>query len=223
MIVIKDLIKEIKYQNPLKIDKLSFKKGKIYSILGHNGSGKSTLIKIMYNIIDFDKGNININNEGFSEDIIHKYIAYNPQKGNFLSGTLKENFEYLYKYTKSKDLLPQRELNKLLDEFNLTYRLDTNIKKLSGGEQAKAQFIRTLVLNKDFNLFDEPMANMDFQTIKQVEEKLINLREKGKTVILITHDFMQAKRMSDYIVFMENLQLIGEYTTKDFFDKFKFE
>ena len=45
---------------------------------------------------------------------------------------------------------------------------NTNIKKLSGGEQAKAQLIRTLIMNKDFNLFDEPMANMDVSTIKKV-------------------------------------------------------
>lgn len=222
MIVIKNMIKEIKYQKPLKIDKLEFKQGYVYSILGHNGSGKSTLVKIIYNIINFNSGSININDEGFSEDVIHKYIAYNPQKGNFLSGTLKENFEYLYKYSKNDNLLSKEELKKLLEEFKLENRLDTNIRKLSGGEQAKAQFIRTLVLNKDFNMFDEPMANMDFETIKQVEKKLIQLKDKGKTVILITHDFMQAKRISDFVVFMENLNLIGKYKTEEFFDKFKF-
>jgi len=222
MIVIENMIKEIKYQKPLKIDKLEFKQGYVYSILGHNGSGKSTLVKIIYNIIDFNRGSININNEGFSENVIHKYIAYNPQKGNFLSGTLKENFEYLYKYSKNDNLLSKDELKRLLEEFKLDNRLDTNIRKLSGGEQAKAQFIRTLVLNKEFNMFDEPMANMDFETVKQVEKKLIQLKDKGKTVILITHDFMQAKRISDFIVFMENLNLIGKYKTEEFFDKFKF-
>ncbi|HSQ87581.1 ATP-binding cassette domain-containing protein [Romboutsia sp.] len=222
MIVIENMIKEIKYQKPLKIDKLEFNQGHVYSILGHNGSGKSTLVKIIYNIIDFNRGIIDINDEGFSEDVIHKYIAYNPQKGNFLSGTLKENFEYLYKYSKNDNLLSKDELKKLLEEFKLDNRLDTNIRKLSGGEQAKAQFIRTLVLNKDFNMFDEPMANMDFETIKQVEKKLIQLKDKGKTVILITHDFMQAKRISDFIVFMENLNLIGKYKTEEFFNKFKF-
>jgi ABC-type multidrug transport system ATPase subunit len=222
MIIIKNMMKEIKYQNSLKIDKLEFNQGYIYSILGHNGSGKSTLAKIIYNIIDFDKGSIDINDEGFSENIIHKYIAYNPQKGNFLSGTLKENFEYLYKYSKNDNLLSKDELKRLLEEFKLDNRLDTNIRKLSGGEQAKAQFIRTLVLNKKFNMFDEPMANMDFETIKQVEKKLIELKDKSKTVILITHDFMQAKRISDFIVFMENLNLIGKYKTEEFFDKFKF-
>ncbi len=222
MIVIENMIKEIKYQKPLKIDKLEFKQGYIYSILGHNGSGKSTLVKIIYNIIGFNKGSIDINDEGFSEDVIHKYIAYNPQKGNFLSGTLKENFDYLYKYSKNDNLLSKDELKKLLEEFKLDNRLDTNIRKLSGGEQAKVQFIRTLVLNKDYNMFDEPMANMDFETIKQVEQKLMELKDKGKTVILITHDFMQAKRISNFIVFMENLNLIGKYKTEEFFNSFNF-
>lgn len=220
MIVIENLSKEIKFQEPLKIDKIEFKQGYIYSILGHNGSGKSTLTKIIYNITDFDEGSININDEGFSEEIIHKYIAYNPQRAMFLSGTLRENLDYVYQNSKSENLLDKDKLIKLIKDFKLEDRLDTNIRKLSGGEQAKTQFIRTLILNKDFNIFDEPMASMDFKTIKQVEKKLIELKEKGKTVILITHDFMQAKRISDFIVFMENLNLIGTYENRKFFEKY---
>lgn len=222
MIVIENLIKNIKFQKPLKIDKLDFEQGYIYSILGHNGSGKSTLIKIIYNIVNFDNGCININNEGFSEDVVHKYIAYSPQRPMFLSGTLKENFEYLYKNSKNNNLLDKEQLNELIKEFKLEHRLDTNIKKLSGGEQAKAQFVRTLILNKDYNIFDEPMASMDFKTIKQVEKKLIELKRGGKTVILITHDFTQADRISDFIVFMENLNLLGKYNKTEFFQKIKF-
>lgn len=74
-------------------------------------------------------------------------------------------------------------------------------------------------MNKDYNLLDEPMANMDFETIKKVEEKLLQLKKEGKTIILVTHDFMQAKRLSDYIVFMENLEYKGTYSCNDFFDK----
>lgn len=222
MIKIRNIEKEIKYQNSLKVKELTFEKGNIYSILGHNGSGKSTLLKILYNIEQFEKGNIDINNEGFNQECIYKYIAYNPQKCNFLLGTLNENFEYMYKYSQNKNLLERSELNYLLDEFELDHKLNTNIKKLSGGEQAKAQFIRTLIMNKDFNLFDEVMANLDFRTIKKVEEKIIQLKEKGKTVILVTHDFLQAKKLSDYIVFMENLNYIDTYDCDEFFVQYVF-
>ena len=79
-------------------------------------------------------------------------MSYNPQKAYFLTGTLRDNFDYLYKYSKNKDLLGKTELESLIKEFNLEHRLDTNIKKLSGGEQAKAQFIRTLIMNKEYIL-----------------------------------------------------------------------
>ena len=222
MIYINNIEKEIKNQKPLKVDNLVFEKGKIYSVLGHNGSGKSTLLKILYNIEGFKKGSININNEGFSEDIIHKYLSYNPQKSSFLLGSLSDNFEYVYKYSENKKLLDRKKLNELLVEFELTSKLSTSIKKLSGGEQAKSQFIRTLIMNKDFYLLDEPMANMDFETIKKVEKKLLELKDEGKTVILVTHDFLQAKKLSDYIVFMENLSYIDTYTCEDFFTKYVF-
>ncbi|MEG0857776.1 MAG: ATP-binding cassette domain-containing protein [Terrisporobacter sp.] len=221
MIKINKLSKSIKYQHPLEIDYLDINKGYIYSILGHNGSGKSTFLKILYQITDYDKGDININNEGFYEDTVHKYFAYNPQQTFFLRGSLKDNFEYLYKYSKNDNLLSKDKLNDLIEEFSLTHRLNTNVRKLSGGEKAKAQFIRTLVLNKDFNLFDEPMASMDFKTIELVEKKLRELKENNKTVILVTHDFSQAKRISDEIIFMENLMFIGKYKNEDFFHKLK--
>ncbi|WP_455538037.1 ATP-binding cassette domain-containing protein [Terrisporobacter sp.] len=221
MIKIRKLSKFIKYQQPLEIDNLDMNKGLIYSVLGHNGSGKSTFLKILYQITNYDKGDIDINGEGFYEDIVHKYFAYNPQQSFFLRGSLKDNFDYLYKYSKNDKLLSRDELNNLIKEFNLNYRLNTDVRKLSGGEKAKAQFIRTLVLNKEFNLFDEPMASMDFKTIKLVEKKLIELKENNKTVILVTHDFSQAKRISDEIIFMENLRFIGKFKNKDFFDKLK--
>lgn len=222
MIYINNIEKEIKNQKPLKVSNLVFEKGKIYSILGHNGSGKSTFLKIVYNIESFQKGSISINNEGFSEEIIHKYLAYNPQKSSFLLGSLGDNFEYVYKYSQNRNLLDRKKLNELLVEFELNNKLNTSIRKLSGGEQAKSQFIRTLIMNKDFNLLDEPMANMDFATIKKVEKKLLDLKDEGKTVILVTHDFLQAKKLSDYIVFMENLSYIDTYTCEDFFTKYVF-
>ena len=217
MIYLKNIKKNIKYQNPLEVDELTFKKGKIYSVLGHNGSGKSTLFKILYNIVDFDEGSIDIEGKGFSQEVVYQYMSYNPQKSYFLTGTLRDNFDYLYKYSKNSDLLGKTELELLIKEFNLEHRLDTNIKKLSGGEQAKAQFIRTLLMNKEYILLDEPMASMDFKTIELVEEKLRELKSMNRSVILITHDFVQGNRVSDEIVFMENLKLIGKYKKDEFF------
>lgn len=219
MITLKNLEKQIKNQKNLYVKNLTFEKGKIYSVLGHNGSGKSTLIKVLYNIEDFQKGEITINNNNISQKKIYKNISYNPQESRFLTGTLRDNFNYIYKYSKNENILDKETLNKLIKEFDLEFKQDTNIKKLSGGEKAKAQFIRTIIMNKDYNLLDEPMANMDFETIKKVEEKLLQLKKEGKTIILVTHDFMQAKRLSDYIVFMENLEYKGTYSCNDFFDK----
>ena len=95
----------IEFNDKVIIDNLTIEKGGIYIILGHNGSGKSTLLKILYNIIEFDKGEIDLDSEGFSNEICQKYMAYNPQNACFLRGTLEENFEFVYKYNKNKNLL----------------------------------------------------------------------------------------------------------------------
>ncbi len=217
MIRLENVRKIIQKNQYLNIDKLKFESGNIYAILGHNGSGKSTLLKLLYDIESFKDGRISIESESFKEETIYKYIAYSPQKPKFLSGTLQDNFNYLYKYSRNKDLLEWDEVYKLLEEFDLIKRLDTDIKKLSGGEQAKAQFIRNLAMNKKYSLFDEPTASLDFNTIKIVEEKIKELKRKGKCVILITHDFLQAKKLADSVILMENLNMIGQYDKDKFF------
>lgn len=217
MIKISKLKKKIKCQNPLIINDLEIKRGYIYIILGHNGSGKSTLLKVLYNISDYDSGEIHIEGNCFSQEVAQRFISYNPQKACFLRGTLKENFDYIYKYSQNKNLLAKEELYKLIKEFKLEDKLKTNIKKLSGGEQAKAQFIRTLILNKDYVLLDEPMASLDFETRDLVERKIKELKNNKKTVVLVTHDFIQAKRLGEEIIFMENLNLVGVYKPKEFF------
>lgn len=148
---------------------------------------------------------------------IYKYLSYTPQESRFLSGSLMDNFNYIYEYGKDQFIKDKSYLYKLIDEFDLNKKLSTNVKKLSGGEIAKAQFIRSLIMNKEYNLLDEPMANMDLNTIKKAEKEILKLKEEGKTVILVTHDFMQVKKISDYIIFMENLKHIDTYESDVFF------
>ncbi|WP_092925054.1 ATP-binding cassette domain-containing protein [Romboutsia hominis] len=223
MISIYGLKKQIENQGVLTVDNINFQKGKIYSIVGHNGSGKSTLIKIIYNIENFQDGSITINdeyidNECMNNKNIYKYLSYTPQESRFLSGSLMDNFNYIYEYGKEQFIKDKSYLYKLIDKFDLNKKLSTNVKKLSGGEIAKAQFIRSLIMNKEYNLLDEPMANMDLNTIKKAEKEILKLKEEGKTIILVTHDFMQAKKISDYIVFMENLKHIDTYESDVFFN-----
>lgn len=219
MIKIKNIEKKIKYQKPLRINNLEIKKGYIYTVIGHNGSGKSTLLKILYNLTNYDNGEIDIESKGFSWEVCQSYISYNPQKVCFLRGTLQQNFDYIYKYSQNKNLLDKNQLNKLISEFKLENKLKTDIKKLSGGEQAKAQFIRTLLLNKDYILLDEPMASLDFETRELVEKKIKLLKQENRAVVLVTHDFIQARKIGEKIIFMENLDLVGIYNSVEFFKK----
>ncbi|RDY27197.1 ABC transporter ATP-binding protein [Romboutsia weinsteinii] len=222
MISFRKIKKNMKNQKKFTINKLDLKKGYVYAILGHNGSGKSTLLKLLYGITNFESGSIIINKEGFNEKIVHKYISYHPQDTCYLSGSLEDNFDYIYKYSNNEDLLDRGSLNELIKEFGLEDMLDINIKRLSGGEQAKFQFIRTLIMNKECILLDEPMASMDFDTIRIVEKKIKDLKEKNKTILLVTHDFLQAERLSDEVIFMQNLNIVEKYKSENFFKDFYF-
>ncbi|MGL4568537.1 MAG: ABC transporter ATP-binding protein, partial [Fusobacteriaceae bacterium] len=175
---------------------LTFQKGKIYSITGYNGEGKSTLLKIIYGIEGINSGKIR------SEELD---LGYNPQREIFLKGTVRYNLTQPFMLRDEK--VPLERMEYFIKSFQMEDFLDRDIKNLSGGEKAKIQFIRTLLFQNDFVLMDEPTASMDRKSTHLVEELLIKEKESGKGIIIVTHDFMQAEKISDFILEIEDTQI----------------
>ncbi|MGL4997592.1 MAG: ABC transporter ATP-binding protein [Cetobacterium sp.] len=197
MIEIKEIKKYYKDKLILKIDNFIFKDKKIYSIMGKNGSGKSTLLSVLAQVIESDKKIIYYK----QEDLI-----LCPQEVVFLKGTLFYNLVEPFNLTGL--YLDKQKLANFLVDFGLDNLKNSEIKNLSGGEKAKAQFIRTLLYNKEVVLLDEPTASMDKKSSFIVEDAILDLKKKGKIVIIVTHDYEQACRISDYIYEMDNGELV---------------
>lgn len=195
-IILRNLRKSFGDRELLNIEKFKFEKGKIYSIIGSNGIGKSTLLKIIYGLAEATSGEIE--NPRYE-------ITYNPQEEIFLKGSVEYNLEEPFRLREME--VPSKEMEKLLKKLDMEKLRESSIKNLSGGEKAKVQLIRTLLYDEDFILMDEPTASMDKKSTQVVEELLIEAKKSGKGIIIITHDYLQSERISDFILEIEDGEL----------------
>lgn len=151
----------------LDIDDMTFQKGKLHLFKGENGSGKSSFFRSLVGWIKPNSGEISFNGSW----------TYQPQNFHLFSPKVKDNFEL------------NDKTETWLNGLNLNGFNQFNVSKLSGGERQKVALIRTLTQNSDVYLLDEPASYMD-ESSKAIVYALIQeeLLDKGKTVLLISHD-----------------------------------
>ncbi|MGL4645594.1 MAG: ABC transporter ATP-binding protein [Cetobacterium sp.] len=201
MIEIKNLKKYYKDRLILEITNLNFSKGKIYSILGRNGAGKSTLLKILGGILSYDEGNLRYDRDN---------VILSTQEPLFFKGNVIYNLTEPFKLRNLKIGLDKVTI--FLKEFQIEKLKESSVDNLSGGEKAKIQFIRTILYNKKILLLDEPTASMDKKSTYVVERILSELRDMGCLIIIVTHDYEQAVRISNYIYEVDEGKIIQRGT-----------
>ena len=151
----------------------------LYLLKGKNGEGKSTLFNLISSFLVPDDGIVKINDENASLSTYQKYISLYNVDTNLLDNlTVKENLASV-----NSDYL------NLIERFNLNYLLDKKVDQISKGEKARIGIIKTLLLNKEIVLLDEPFAYLDLDTAKDF---LMLLKEYSKErMILFTNHFSE--------------------------------
>ena len=176
-------------------------------ILGANGSGKTLLTKAIVGLIDLDKGEV-IKNETLE-------IGYAPQKIVFLRRNVYENLAYPLKVKGENGQKIKKKINKLMDEFGVENKKFLSARNLSAGNSQYISFIRSIVADPKILILDEPCSNLDDNFRIKVEDYVKKYKKKKK-IIMITHDFLQAKRLADEIIIMRKGKFIGKYDKKNF-------
>jgi len=174
----------------------SFKKGKIYSLMGPSGSGKSTLLNILSMIDKPSTGSllisndvINFNNNTENDKIRAKKIGIIYQQNNLLPDfTALENV-YLAGLALSNDKKNSiKKAKKIIKEMGLSFREDHYPSELSGGETQRIAMARALINEPEIILADEPTGSLDHSTAKEVFNVLYNLKNKNRLIIYATHN-----------------------------------
>ena len=179
-----------------------FKKGDFVSIVGPSGCGKSTLLSIIARMLEPEDGTILVHNPNGS--LSYPKMGYMLQKDHLLPfRSIWENVilgpEINHTLTKERE----EKLLMYLEKYGLLKFKDYKPHELSGGMRQRAALVRTLALDPEVLLLDEPFSALDYQTRLSVADDIGKIiKEEGKTAILVTHDLSEAISLSDRIVIL---------------------
>jgi len=185
----------------LDVENLTFDQGKIYCILGLNGSGKSTLLNCIAGMLKYE-GKIIYNGKEAIEDVRPR-LSIMFQKPYMFNASVCDNIVCGLKFRKAEKETIRRKISKYEKYFDLKDLMNKNARSLSGGETSKVAMLRCAVLETEVILLDEPTASMDLESRINAEELIKSMASTNRTIIMITHDFYQAERIADYIIFLD--------------------
>lgn len=181
---------------------LSVPDGEFLAIVGPSGCGKSTLLSLIAGLLPPSCGNIQIKGKHLSDQDLH--IGYMLQKDHLLEWrSTFRNLTLGLEIQKQNTPENLTRIDHLLELYGLSAFRDSKPSSLSGGMRQRAALIRTLVLNPELLLLDEPFSALDYQTRISVSDDIWHIiRKEQKTAILITHDIAEAVSMADRVVIL---------------------
>lgn len=205
---IRELKKSYDGKIVLDLESAEIQDRKKTGIIGPNGAGKSTLVNLIAGLETPSAGQIFYNGK---KEIPQRHMTLVFQKPYLLSSTVENNIAYPLRLRGwSRERIEER-VTRLCEELNLTKLRRQKAWKLSGGETQKVALARALSFSPDLLLLDEPTANIDPTTTAEIEQMLTKINEtSGTTIVLITHNLAQARRVCDRCLFLKDGGLVEE-------------
>lgn len=208
----------------LNISRLDFEKSKIYAILGPNGAGKTTLLRILNLLDEPSKGSIrfmgvDIGSPQCDRFSLARQMCMVFQRPFMFRTTVYNNVAYGLKLRRIARAEVDKRVREAIDFVGLGDFINHPGTRLSGGEIQRVALARALVLQPEVLLLDEPTANLDPHSVQIIEEIISNSHHQyGMSVIIVTHNLFQAKRMSDETILLVDGQIVEKGSTPEFFD-----
>ena len=193
----------------------------IFGLLGPNGAGKTTLIRIINQIISADGGEVRLDGELLQEKHIEN-IGYLPEeRGLYKKMKVGEQAIYLAQLKGMSRKEAVEQLKSWFIKFDIISWWDKKVEELSKGMAQKIQFITTVVHKPDLLILDEPFSGFDPINTNLIKKEILNLRDKGATVILSTHNMGSVEEICDEIVLIDQSEIILEGKVEELRTRFK--
>lgn len=210
----------------LQVDHLAFEQGKMYGIMGPSGAGKSTLLRLL-NLLDPPaRGELrfmgqNVYSRGTRVDVaIRRRITMVFQRPVLFNAPVDYNVAYGLKLRGEKEPRLGRRVAAILEQVGLQDLAGQHAKSLSGGEAQRLALARAAVLETDVLLLDEPTANLDPGNVALMEDFIQWLNsERGATIILVTHNMFQARRVARESIFIYDGRVVETGPTEELFTR----
>lgn len=212
------------YNNQVILDHLSIdiKNVKTLALIGASGSGKSTLLRLMAGLESYDSGSILINGHDLSHTDLEAYrksVGFVFQDHNLFNHlSVLENIciilEKVHKRSRS-EIFPT--VLALLEKFGLTEHQSKKPHQISGGQSQRVSIVRALAIEPALMFLDEPTSSLDPVLTYEVLEAIQKLVSEERDFIIVTHEIGFAKRVADYVIYMEEGHII-EHGTPEIFN-----
>ncbi len=203
-IQVRDIVK--RFGNQTAVNQVSFdvEPGEIFGLLGPNGAGKTTTIRIILDIFKPDSGSVEVLGGKMTEEKKNR-IGYLPEeRGLYQDISLERCLNYLVRLKGLKSSLVAQRVTDLMKQFDLYDHRKKKVKELSKGMQQKAQLIATLAHEPDLIIVDEPFSGLDPVNTQMVKDLLLKERDRGKTIVMCTHQMHQVEELCDRLVLINH-------------------
>lgn len=219
MIEIKNVSKT--YNGKKKVLKnISFKieGGEIFAFIGHNGAGKTTMIKSIMGILDFEEGDILVDNKSIKEEPLEckrimAYVADNPDLYENMKAIDFINF-ICDMYEVSEDIRRENTL-KYAKMFEIEDKLNDDISSFSHGMKQKVALIAALAHNPKVLIMDEPFVGLDPKAVYDMKEIMRDMAKDGKTIFFSTHILDVAEKLCDRVAIIKDGTIVKVGKMKD--------
>ncbi len=222
MIEIKDLKKHFREVNAVDGVSIKIKKGELFSILGPNGAGKTTLVRMLTTVLTPTSGDAIIKGHSIlkGKDEIVKIIGVCPQEITIYEVLrAEENVEFVASMHGISRKEAREKAKKLLEKFGIAGRKDWS-KNFSGGMQRRLNLAMALVFDPEILFLDEPTAGLDPQARRLVWDFIQDLKKEDITIILMTHDMVEADSLSDRVAILDQGKVIALGTPTELKEKY---
>jgi ABC-2 type transport system ATP-binding protein len=182
---------------------LSVPRGSVYGFLGPNGAGKTTTIRMIMNIIRPDEGDIRILGEPAGEEIKARTGYLPEERGLYKKMKVLELVTYFATLKGLDAREARRRATSLLEDVGLGEWMQRNCQDLSKGMQQKVQIVATVIHEPELVILDEPFSGLDPVNTEVLKDRVLQLRDRGATVLFSTHIMEQAERLCDSVVLID--------------------
>ncbi len=220
-----NVIKRYGDREVLNIDQLSIPAEKIYTILGPNGSGKSTLLRILALLLVNDAGELEVLGEKVTWEKrqllkLRRQMSMVTQTSFMFSGSVYYNVSYGLRVRRMGARKVRKRVDEMLEMVGMSAYRDADARTLSGGERQKVAIARALAVNPRVLFLDEPTSNIDVASAADIEKHIryIN-KERGTTIIMVTHNLFQARRLADEVLFLNEGRIIEQGACETIFNQ----
>ena len=224
LLQISGLVKRFGEETVLNGIDLGVRRGEVVVVLGPSGCGKSTLLRCINGLETAQAGTITLEGEPIAAGsrsltkmrqrigmVFQSYDLF-PHRNILDNVTLAP-----VKVQKRAKKEAEAEAEQLLRRVGLWEKRDAYPRQLSGGQKQRVAIVRALCMHPEVMLFDEVTAALDPEMVREVLDVMLELAERGMTMVIVTHEMQFARAIADRVIFLENGQIVEQAPPEEFF------